>query len=343
MGKLMGRLYDRTFLSRAFFVFFLVFCFSGCVGQIIKADRPKGVYHRIKKGETLWSIALAYHVRVQDLAEINNIDNPALIEKNEVIFIPDAKQAIDDVMSAIITQKASPPAGKTVKSSPAKKTDAMPAGKKTAKKEGEGVSPRGSGADRESLAGAEGSSPGETGVKAAGGGAKEKESLAESEGEDEEIPPPTSVKEGRKSAAETAAKQTAPAKGADELLFDRKRFIWPVKGNVAARFGIQPNGMFYNGIRITARDGQPVVASDSGTIIFSSSIKDYGETVIIKHADNYATVYTNLGSRLVKTDDKVKKGDQIALLGKAEKTTGTFMNFEIRHRNKARNPLFFLP
>ena len=41
-------------------------------GQKIPA---KGVYHKIKKGETFYSIARAYQVKLQDLAEVNNISN----------------------------------------------------------------------------------------------------------------------------------------------------------------------------------------------------------------------------------------------------------------------------
>ncbi|MBI4633247.1 MAG: M23 family metallopeptidase [Deltaproteobacteria bacterium] len=339
----MSCLHDRTFCPRAVFLFFLVVCFAGCSGYVIKADRPKGVYHRIKKGETLWSIARAYHVHVQDIAETNNIDNPSLIETNQVIFIPTAKQIIDDVMSAIIKQKTPKTAPKAATPPKRKEKEVKFAGQETAKKEGESALSSGG----EAGATAAVVPPDKSPPTVAEAKTEEVKTIAgdfadEPEYEMEEALQPSAVKEGEK-ITEATAKLGTPAKQADELRFDRKRFIWPVKGNIASRFGIQPNGMFYNGIRIAAKEGQPVVASDSGTVIFSSSIKDYGETVIVKHEDNYATVYTNLGGRIVKTDDKVKRGDQIALLSKGDKKIGAFMNFEIRQRNKARNPLFFLP
>jgi lipoprotein NlpD len=128
-----------------------------------------------------------------------------------------------------------------------------------------------------------------------------------------------------------------------KLSFDRKRFIWPVKGKVVSRFGIQPNDMKYNGINIAAREGKPVVAAASGTVIHSSLLRYYGNTIIIKHRDSYATVYAYLKSRKVKVGDSVKKGQQIALLGKPENNSKPYLYFEIRRKNKARNPLFFLP
>ena len=45
----------------------------------------------------------------------------------------------------------------------------------------------------------------------------------------------------------------------------------------------------------------------------------------------------------VRGEVRVKKGDRIAFLGKAADRGEPYLYFEIRHKNKARNPLFFLP
>ena len=86
-----------------------------------------------------------------------------------------------------------------------------------------------------------------------------------------------------------------------------------------------------------------VQAAADGLVIFSASLKDYGETIIIQHEDQYATVYAHLGIRAVRGEARVKKGDRIAFLGKSEDQQEPYLHFEIRQKNKARNPLFFLP
>jgi lipoprotein NlpD len=101
--------------------------------------------------------------------------------------------------------------------------------------------------------------------------------------------------------------------------------------------------MLNNHIRITARDHAPVVAAATGTVIFSAPLRDFGETIIIKHDQQFATVYTNLGSRAVKADSRVKKSEVIGMTGKSEKRGEGYIDFEIRQNNKARNPLSFLP
>src|SRR3972149_601456 len=52
----------------------------------------KGVFHRVGKGETLWRIAHAYGVDLQDLAEANNIKDPTQIKKGQRLFIPGIKK-----------------------------------------------------------------------------------------------------------------------------------------------------------------------------------------------------------------------------------------------------------
>jgi len=141
----------------------------------------------------------------------------------------------------------------------------------------------------------------------------------------------------------TEEEDVIPPEEQEKFSLDKKRFIWPVEGKIVSRFGIQQNGMFFNGIMITAGKEAPVVAAASGTVIFSAPLKDYGETIIVKHEDNFATVYANLGQRLVKRDDHIKKGDKIAFLNRAAPEGAPAVHFEIRQNNKARNPLFFLP
>ena len=58
-------------------------------------EKPKGIYHKIKKGETLWRVAKSYGVSVEDIIAANNVPNAAAIEVNQLILIPGAKQVQD--------------------------------------------------------------------------------------------------------------------------------------------------------------------------------------------------------------------------------------------------------
>jgi lipoprotein NlpD len=129
----------------------------------------------------------------------------------------------------------------------------------------------------------------------------------------------------------------------EEIQIEKNRFIWPVRGSVNTNFGIQPNKTYHNWIKIVSPAKTKVKAAASGTVIFSSQLKNYGETIIIRHKDNFATVYTHLKKRYVKTDQNIKKGETIAIVGETDDAGNAYINFEIRLQGKARNPLFFLP
>jgi len=296
-----------------------------CSGYQVKGDRPRGIYHRVKSGETLYAIARAYNIKLQDLAEINNISNPDQIETDSVIFIPDASQVVDDVITAARSQV--PPVQLRVFDPPVPESETTPESP-VAKKE-----PPKKATVSDPTKGREKAPSDVT--------AKGRTTTPRTMDRDGIVPGISSRPESPETVDPTVKKKD-PGEKADEIQFDKDRFIWPVKGRVISRFGIQQNKMNFNGIQIAASESAAVQAAAAGTVIFSAPLKDYGETIIIKHEDNYATVYTHLGTRTVRGEARVKKGDRIAFLGKSEKGD-PFLYFEIRHKNKARNPLFLLP
>ena len=99
-----------------------------------------------------------------------------------------------------------------------------------------------------------------------------------------------------------------------------------------------------NGIKIAAGAGTPVIAAGAGKVVYSMLLERFGNTIIIEHDDDFKTVYYDLGKRLVETLQKVKKGEPIGYMGDSRAAKSeAYMHFEVRHRNKPRNPLFFLP
>ncbi len=64
-------------------IFLVVALFAGCAPS-------RGVYHTVRKGETLWRISYTYGIDIQDLAEVNNIKDPARIKAGQRLYIPGA-------------------------------------------------------------------------------------------------------------------------------------------------------------------------------------------------------------------------------------------------------------
>ncbi|MBW2637109.1 MAG: LysM peptidoglycan-binding domain-containing protein, partial [Deltaproteobacteria bacterium] len=95
-------------------LFFVVLFVASC------AARPMGVYHRVKKDETLWRISKTYNTDIDDIVEANNLPNKETVEEGSLLFIPGAV-AIATVVPPSVTKEKAP--AKTVeKKAPAKTT-----------------------------------------------------------------------------------------------------------------------------------------------------------------------------------------------------------------------------
>ncbi len=141
------------------------------------------------------------------------------------------------------------------------------------------------------------------------------------------------------SATEVAADKTPHEK----IVSRPGLFIWPVRGKVIEEYGIY-GGIKHDGINIKAACGTPVKAAKEGTVAFSGVLEGYGNTIIIEHKENYATVYANNKANLVKKGQPVTKGQKIAEVGNStEAKPRTYLHFQIRCDNKPRNPRFYLP
>ncbi|MRR36550.1 LysM peptidoglycan-binding domain-containing protein [bacterium] len=346
-----------------------VFLFS-CSIQIVDRDsvksseRMRGVYHRVKPGETLWRISKAYNVDLQELAEINNVTDASRISAGSVVFIPDVPRVIDlpPVKSPVETRtvavkqpekpvaaKAEPETGRAGPEAAGAAAGAVSAGGRSKVKE-ESIMDRAP-ATKPERSPASAKPPEKTTARTVETPEKADSGKTQLAMKPPAPPPPvktpdTSLKES--AAVSPPAKKPEPVPRAEEpqgqIHIDKGRFMWPLKGPVITRFGIQPSGMKYNGIKIAAKEGVPVQAAAAGTIIYASYVKGYGDTLIVKHDENYTTVYAYLKGSVAKKDDRVKKGEKIASVGPSQEPGGEpYLYFEIREKNKARNPQFFLP
>ncbi|MEE1128165.1 MAG: M23 family metallopeptidase, partial [Acutalibacteraceae bacterium] len=89
--------------------------------------------------------------------------------------------------------------------------------------------------------------------------------------------------------------------------------------------------------------GDSIYSVLDGTVIRSDYASDYGHYVVVDHGDGLHTLYAHCSERLVEAGDKVKQGDEIALVGSTGASTGPHLHFEVRVNNERINPLNLLP
>jgi lipoprotein NlpD len=116
-------------------------------------------------------------------------------------------------------------------------------------------------------------------------------------------------------------------------------WIWPANGRVIDKFDEKKN----KGISIAGKEGDPVVASADGQVVYSGSgLRGYGNLVILKHNDGFISAYAHNRQILVKQGQMVKRGQRIAEVGRSD-TTQPKLHFEIRRQGKPVDPLAYLP
>jgi murein DD-endopeptidase MepM/ murein hydrolase activator NlpD len=117
-------------------------------------------------------------------------------------------------------------------------------------------------------------------------------------------------------------------------------FFAPISGNVSQSFNSE-NKHF--AIDVVAKVGTPVKAAADGTVIFSEWTTETGYVIILKHANNFISVYKHNGSLLKDQGDLVQSGEAIASIGSSgELTTGPHLHFELWSDGYAVNPANYI-
>ncbi|MET0542967.1 MAG: peptidoglycan DD-metalloendopeptidase family protein [Variovorax sp.] len=111
-------------------------------------------------------------------------------------------------------------------------------------------------------------------------------------------------------------------------------FAKPAAGPTLARFDGKQN----KGLDIGGAQGDPIVATADGrVVIVSNALRGYGTMIIVKHNETYISAYAHIDRALVKENDVVRQGQQIAEMGKSG-TDRVKLHFEIRKQGVAVNP-----
>ena len=113
---------------------------------------------------------------------------------------------------------------------------------------------------------------------------------------------------------------------------------WPAQGKIIEKFSNASKG-----IDISGSLGAKVVAAANGRVVYSgNALPGYGNLIIIKHNDDYLTAYAHNQTILVKEQQNVRAGEQIATMG-ATGTSSVRLHFEIRYKAQSVDPLKYLP
>jgi lipoprotein NlpD len=270
-------------------------------------QRPES--YTVKRGDTLYSIALDNGLDYRDVAAWNNITDPA------------------DIKAGLVLRMRPP--GSVAAGQP--QTGTQIPGVQVQPATGPGaVEARSIGADPHApVAPRAGTEPPRAGGDVLKTGPKamklpySEENLAMLL---RQSPPPP--------APEPASPQPSAEDGQDTVAW-----MWPATGRVLAGFSEATN----KGVDIVGKIGDPVFASASGRVVYSGvGLRGYGKLIIIKHNQTYLSAYAHNSNLLVKEGQNVARGQKIAEIGSTDSPQAK-LHFEIRRLGKPIDPLRLLP
>lgn len=117
-------------------------------------------------------------------------------------------------------------------------------------------------------------------------------------------------------------------------------FFTPLKGIISQTFDANTK---HFAVDIVAKTGTPVKATADGTVIFSGWTTDTGYVLILRHTNDFISVYKHNGNLLKTQGDFVKSGEAIATVGSSgELSTGPHLHFELWNGGYTLNPTNFI-
>jgi lipoprotein NlpD len=161
---------------------------------------------------------------------------------------------------------------------------------------------------------------------------------------------------GAESSSNRTIVKAAPAKSSTSTSYDNAgksetsksvatadpgKWLWPADGRVISNF--KPNDPARKGVDIGGKEGQAVIASAAGEVVYSGSgLIGYGELIIIKHSERLLSAYAHNRKRLVAEGQQVAGGERIAEMGRNDRNQA-MLHFEIRLNGSPQDPLKYLP
>jgi len=282
--------------------------------------RPEGKgYYTVKKGDTLYRIALESGQSYRDIVAWNNLTNANDIKVDQVLRVSPP----DGVQTGAVVAPAAGASGIEVRqlgaSSPAGAAPAAAGAGASANKTG----PRGDKRAYSDSTLAELEKP-----DAAPSSASTAPAAAPAVA-------PVAQAPAKADAAHPAEKPAAAAAAGDD---DAVSWMWPAEGKVVGTF---EGGK--KGVDIAGKSGQPVMAAGAGKVMYAGAgIRGYGNLVIVKHSNNLLSAYAHNKTILVKEGQAVTKGQKIAEMGNSD-SDSVKLHFEIRQQGKPVDPSKYLP
>lgn len=115
---------------------------------------------------------------------------------------------------------------------------------------------------------------------------------------------------------------------------------WPTNGKVLSHFGSPrvANKVRWQGVLISAPEGNPVYAVHQGRVVFADYLRGQGLLLIIDHGSGFMSLYAHNQSLFKNLGDWVNAGEQVASVGQSGGQANSGLYFELRYKGEPTDP-----
>lgn len=134
-------------------------------------------------------------------------------------------------------------------------------------------------------------------------------------------------------------------------LTNLSRFTWPTKGGVSSGFGMRKHPILgytrlHNGADIGGACGNPIYATQSGTVTKAGYSSSSGNNIRIDHGvidgKQVETAYLHMSKLAARSGQQVDKGDVIGYVGTTGLSTACHLHLALYENGKGSNPLDYI-
>lgn len=278
------------------------------MNQIITSTSKAGVTYTVKEGDTVTSIAKAFHMKISDLNKINGNQLGDSIHPGDLINIEVAEPKLEVELIKTKTYQLPIPYKTITKNDSSKYTDYT----------------------KVLTQGVNGSKECVDKVYTVNGIETKRESVS------------TKVLSEPVAKVVLTGTKKRPSTGSG---VSSGSLMWPVPSlHTITTYFTWRWGSFHYGIDISGSSayGKTIVAADGGVVTAAGWDGGYGYRVVIRHNGTLSTLYGHCSKVLVTAGQKVSKGQAIAKVGSTGNSTGPHCHFEVIKNGSKVNPLNYV-
>lgn len=279
------------------------------VSELPPAKRPQTgaepVRHKVKRGETAYTISRLYNVSVRSLADWNGLDKDFKIREDQFLMIPVAEETPPTNVEKPGEGSPTPVPPSAGQPLPAEKTEPLAPVAAPETKPATNLAA----------------------TKPAARPVAQTDTKPAAKAETASKPAPKPEATPKPTPAPDLGQTQTPAKAA--------AMSYPVKGRIIREYSRGRS----DGIDIAAAPGTAVRAADAGVVAAITSDADNVRVIVVRHSGKLLTIYSNVDNIVIKEGATVARGQKLAEIRSG---ASPYVHFEVRKGLEATDPMNYL-